>query len=295
MELLKHNVYIEGLYRAIAIIIVLITTLTMGRIMKKKSRKNENFMKGDETRIKFFMHFVVGIIYFFGILLAFYIVPAFRTLAASLFAGSGVLALIIGFASQHAFANIVSGIFIALFKPFSIGDRIKLIGKEIVGVVEDITLRHTIVRTFENKRIIIPNSVISTDIIENANIIEEKTCKFFEVGISYDSDINKAISIIRNAVIRHPDYYDNRTFEEKEENVDLVTIRVMGFGDSSVNLRAWVWGKDAPTVFKIVCDLNKTVKEEFDKEGIEIPYPYRTVVFKDNKIGKRISEKSLKE
>ena len=61
----------------------------------------------------------------------------------------------------------------------------------------------------------------------------------------------------------------------------MVTVRVLGFGDSSVNIRAWVWGKDAPTVFKMVCDLNKFIKTRFDAEGIEIPFPYRTIVFKN--------------
>lgn len=64
---------------------------------------------------------------------------------------------------------------------------------------------------------------------------------------------------------------------------------MLGFGESSVNLRAWVWAKDAPTVFKMVCDLNKTIKEEFDKAGIEIPFPYRTIVFKDEEMKKRKS------
>ena len=93
-------------------------------------------------------------------------------------------------------------------KPFRIGDKIKFIGKDVSGTVEDITMRHTVVRTFENKRIIIPNSIVSVDIIENAHITEEKVCRFLEIGISYDSDVNKAITIIQEEVQRHPDFFE---------------------------------------------------------------------------------------
>ncbi len=187
----------------------------------------------------------------------------------------------IGFAAQNAFANIISGCFITIFKPFRIGDKIKFVGKDVSGTVEDITMRHTVVRTFENKRIIIPNSVVSVDIIENAHFAEEKICRFLEIGISYDSDVDKAIAIMRDETKKHPDFFDNRTEEEKQKQVDPVKAKVLGFGDFSVTLRAWVWAKDNATGFDMVCDLNKSIKERFDREGIEIPFPYRTLVFKD--------------
>jgi small-conductance mechanosensitive channel len=214
--------------------------------------------------------------------LALYSIPQLRGLSASIFAGSGVLAIIIGFASQQAFANIVGGIFIALFKPFRIGDRIKFVDKEFIGFVEDITLRHTVIRTIDHKRIIVPNSVINSEVIENANIIDEKTIKFFDIGISYDSDVDKAILIIKEEAVKHPLFLDNRSGEDMADNKDPVTVRLIGFGDSSVNLRAYVWAKNPTDAWLIGCDLNKSVKERYDKEGIEIPFPYRTIVYKNS-------------
>jgi small-conductance mechanosensitive channel len=155
-------------------------------------------------------------------------------------------------------------------------------GKGFYGIVEDITLRHTVIRTFENKRIIIPNSIISSEIVENENIIESKVVKYFDMGISYDSDVNKAIQIMKEEVVKHPEFLDNRTQEEMGNNEEPVKVRVIGFGESSVNLRAYIWAETPKKAFVMGCDLNKSVKERFDKEGIEIPFPYRTLVFKNS-------------
>ena len=101
------------------------------------------------------------------------------------------------------------------------------------------------------------------------------------MGISYDSDINKAMEIIKEEILNHPDYFDNRTEEQIADGMEPVDVKVIGFGDSSINLRAWVWTKDPALAFKIGCDLNKSVKERFDREGVEIPFPYRTIVYKN--------------
>lgn len=263
------------------VLAILILTFILAKLIKKTMSRKKHFMVIDKTQYKFLFHFISGLVYFFGILLALYSIPTLRGLATTIFAGSGVLAIIIGFASQQAFANIVGGIFIAVFKPFRLGDWIKFVDKDFIGIVEDITLRHTVIRTFDNKRIIVPNSVIGAEVLENSNIVDQKTKKFFEIGISYDSDVNKAMQIIKEEALKHPLLLDNRSEEEIANNEEPVKVRLIGFGDSSVNLRAYVWTNSPSDAFVLGCDLNKSVKERFDKEGIEIPFPYRTLVFKD--------------
>ena len=233
----------------------------------------------DATKYNFLKNAISFILYLGAFIFIFFTVPKLRALGVTLFAGAGVITAIILFASQQAFSNIISGIFIIIFKPFRVGDIIK-IGTLSNGKIEDITLRHTVIRNFENRRIIIPNSAISSETIINSTITDELICNFIEFGISYDSDVNKAMEIISNEVINHSNYLDNRTKEEIAEGKPPVTIRVIGFGDSSVNLRAYVWSKDHSSGFIMKCDLFKSVKERFDKVGIEIPFPYRTVVFK---------------
>ena len=111
--------------------------------------------------------------------------------------------------------------------------------------------------------------------------MDAKIRKHVEFGISYDSDIDKAIKIIKQEAKKHPDCIDNRTKKEKEDGEPMVDVKVIGFGESSVNLRAYVWSKGPLIAFNMHCDLNKSIKERFDKEGIEIPFPYRTLVYKE--------------
>lgn len=271
-------------YTVLSVTIILVVTFFLERIVKlllrKSFERSSKIIKADPTHYTVLRHFVSALIYLIGIGTAIYIVPSLKSLSISLFAGAGVLAVIVGFASQKAFSNIVSGIFIAIFKPFRVGDIIKFSDK--IGIVEDITLRHTVVRNFENRRIIVPNSVISDETIENFNINEEKTCRYVEFGISYDSDIDKAMKIMQQEAMKHPEFLDNRSEEDKKNKIPPVTVRVLGFGESSVNLRAWVWAKDPGAAFRMGCDLNKSIKQRFDKAGIEIPFPYRTIVYKKN-------------
>ena len=251
----------------------------LGKFFDKFYKSSTKNLRVDRTHYIFMKHASVGLVYAFGLSLVIYSIPSLRAVSVSLLAGAGVLAVVVGFASQAAFSNIISGVFLAIFKPISVGDRVK-VGTTITGEVEDITLRHTIIRTFENKRVIIPNSVLSNEIIENSNLVDEKVCKFIDMGISYDSSIDKAMEVMVEEALKHPSCFDNRTKKEVNAKVPQVMVKVVGFGDSSVNLRAYVWVKDPKSAFLMGCDLYKSIKERFDEEGIEIPYPYRTIVYK---------------
>ncbi len=248
-------------------------------VMKRYFERSSQMLRVDPTRYRFFKNAVSFIIFLAALIIIFYTIPELRTIGVSLFAGAGILAIIIGFASQAAFANIISGLFIVSSKPFRVGDYIK-ISDEFFGTVEDITLRHTVIRNNENRRIIIPNAVINNQTIVNSNIIDEKVCSLIELGISYGSEINLAIRIIQEEVMKHPLFIDNRTEEQIAANEPQVVVRVMGFGESSVNLRAYAWASSSLNAFILRTDLYKIIKERFDREGVEIPFPYRTIVMK---------------
>ncbi|MEX2455939.1 MAG: mechanosensitive ion channel domain-containing protein, partial [Balneolaceae bacterium] len=149
------------------------------------------------------------------------------------------------------------------------------------GVVEDINLRHTIIRNFENQRIIIPNSVMSNEILINSNYNDDKVCRFINVGISYSCDIDLARTIIQEEIENHPLCIDVRTEEDIEAGIPRVTVRVLTLGESSVNLRGWAWAADAPNGFVLQCDVTESIKKRFDKEGIVIPFPQRTISYLD--------------
>ena len=246
----------------------------------KRSEMEEGH--SDLTNLKFLKRGVTVLIYLIGIGVSIYIIPELRGIAKGMFASAGLLAIAVGFAAQQALANIVSGVFIVIFKPYKIGDRI-LVRTDLNGVVEDINLRHTVIRNFENKRIIIPNSFISNEVPTNSNYTDSKIIKWIDMSISYDSDLDLARVIMTEEVESHPNFIDGRTQLQIDEGDPLVPVRLISFGESSVNLRAWAWAEDPGKAFVMGTDLNESIKKRFDKEGIEIPFPYRTLVYKEDK------------
>lgn len=261
------------------ILITFVLALIFNRVYFSWIRKRSVYLKNNPTKYNFLGHFLTALIYIIGFSFAIIAIPQLKTLATSLLAGASILALGVTLASQQALSNIVSGIFIVIFKPFRVNDRLS-IRDNMSGIVEDITLRHTVIRNFENRRIIIPNSVISNEAITNSDLGDEKICRFLEMGISYDSDIDLAKKILFEEVRHHPDYFDVRSKEDLANNTPEVTVRVLSMGDSSVNLRAWVWAQNSGKSFVMHCDLLESVKKRFDREGIEIPFPHRTIVEK---------------
>lgn len=267
----------------VAILIIILAILVARLLHGLLRRMEKSRLAGgdnDPTQFRFLRNSVSAVVFIVAAGMIMYVIPGGKTLAVSIFAGAGIFAAIVGFASQQAFSNIVSGVFIVIFKPFRVGDIIE-IGTAHRGVVEDITLRHTVIRNWENKRVIIPNSAISADTVTNSSIHDPKTCRFVEMGISYESDITTAMRIMREEAEAHPLCIDARTEEQIAEGTPKVVVRLIGFGDSSVNLRAYAWAKTAPEAFELGTELNQKIKERFDREGVEIPYPHRTLVIKN--------------
>lgn len=251
--------------------------MLMSRFLKIAS---ERLFIIDHTQFNFLKNATSFVIYTIGIIVIFNIIPNLRSVGVTLFASAGILAAIVGFASQQAFSNIIGGIFIVIFKPFRVGDNIK-IGDKHIGIVEDITLRHVIINNFENKRIIIPNSIISSETITNSTITDEKICLFLEIPISYNTSIDLAMDLIREEAMNHKDFLDNRSEEDINNNVSPVIIRLITLQQSSLLLRANIWVKNAKTAFDMKCDLNKSILERFKEEKVETPYIYQNVIVKN--------------
>lgn len=263
----------------ITIISAVILNFILRRVLGVYATRYAKKLKTDPTHFSFIKNSVGFIIYTAAIVFIILKIPYLRSVGTALFAGAGIVTVIIGFASQKAFANIISGIFILIFKPFKISDIIEFKDGQ-KGVVEDITLRHTIIKNYENRRVIIPNTIISEETIINSSIEDEKIKNHIEFSISYDTDIDKAMEIIRDEALKHPLLLDNRSAEEKNAGDPAVSIRVIALSDYSVNLKAYIWTKTNDDGFVLRCDLLKSVKQRFDKVGIEIPFPYSTIVFK---------------
>lgn len=262
---------------AIAIIFTILIARVIKKLLKSRFEKATFTLNVDKTRFVVFTNFVQVIIYAIGIIFIIFSVPALRQLSYSMLAGAGVLALIIGFSTQELLSNIVAGIFLAISEPFRVGDLVTVTGE--YGTIEDITMRQTVMRTWDNRRIIIPNSNIAKDTIINYSIEDEKILKYIDIGISYDSDIDITRKIIIEEVEKHSDFIPNSS-----ENIMLggadVKVRVLEFGEFALKIRIYFWVKDNPTGIKMSTEVLEAIKKRFDKEGVEIPFPYRTIVYK---------------
>jgi len=274
-ELIQIGIIVVGSYLLVQI----------GKAAIRRSiRKTYNDPSDDDTKVtglKFLYNTLSFLVYTIAVIAIIYSIPSVKHIGKTLFAGAGIFAAILGFASQQAFSNIIGGIFLVLFKPFRIGDLIK-VGSLNEGYVEDITLRHTVIKDFENKRIVIPNSLISTETIHNAHLKDVRVMNRIPFGISYDSNVDTAIEIIKQLGNDHPLCRDYRSESEKKNNIDTIDVRIIAWADSAITLRAYIWTDSQEDGFLLKTDLFYSVKKAFEANKIEIPFPHRTIVYKNN-------------
>lgn len=284
MDKFLETLKLDG-YHLVHILIISIVTLILyisfNRFVSKRIKRNMTKENFDGTNARFIQQMVGITIILVGLSFIIFMIPNLKHIATTILAGAGVMVAIIGFASQQVLSNIISGIMIVITKPYRLKDRVVVRNTE--GVVEDITLRHTVIKNYENKRIIIPNSIMSNEVIVNANFTEDICCEWVEMAVSYTADIKKAKSIMKDEIINHPLFIDHRKPLNKNMEDDIAPIRVISVGEFSITLRAWTWAANPGDAFIMRCDLLENIKESFDSEGIEIPYPYSNVIWKNTK------------
>ena len=262
---------------AVTILIMLIAVKITNRIFRKVPNHMKTVNKSGATLATFLRYPVLFLISFAAFAIIVSSIPPINAAMNKLLAAGGVLAVVFGLAGQEALGSVAAGVMILAFRPFVIGDVVNVVSEGVTGTVEEITLRHTVLRTIENKRVIIPNSTMNTSVVENADYGDKKVCLTMDVGITYESDLDRALAILADEVARHPDYLDRRTEEDKEKGVPLVTVRVNELADSAVVLRALLWGKDNGTAFAMRAELLRRIKNRFDAEGIGLAYPHLVV------------------
>lgn len=263
---------------AAILLIAMFAVRAINRLFKEtidrlKAAKNPNV-----AVFSFLRYVALSVVYFIAFSSVVSAIPVLDTLMTKLLAAGGVLALVLGVAAQEALGSIASGVMILFFKPFIIGDVLNVVSIGVTGTVEDITLRHTVLKTAENKRVIIPNSTMNGAVVENFDYGEKRVCLMLDVGVTYESDMERALAILADEVGKHPSYLDVRTAEQKAAGQPLVTVRVQELADSAVVLRALLWGTDNGTAFGMKCDLLRSVKNRFDAEGVEFAYPHVQIV-----------------
>lgn len=229
-----------------------------GRITRKALSTPK--LKASELLKDFFATVVGKTIFLIGLLIA---IGNLGVDIGPLLAGVGVVGFVIGFALQETLGNFAAGIMILLYRPYDVGDFISAAG--VSGGVQSMSLVSTNIKTPDNQLLVVPNSKIWGDVITNVTANETRRVDL-TVGIGYGDDIDHAEKVIAKILEAH----------ELVLKTPEPAIKVGSLGDSSVNIlvRPWTKTSDYWTVY---WDLTKTIKQEFDKEGINIPFPQRDV------------------
>lgn len=249
----------------LSLVFVLLINHILNRWIEKKHKENEQIAK----RVK-----KILIITFLLCTICAEVKP-FQALMKALLASGGILALVVGLASQEAASNMINGFMIYAYRPYKVNDFINVVDLQVTGTVKDITLRHTIIETLEKTQIIIPNTKMNNAVIENISNVPNKKANYLFLDISYESDVDQAILIIQKEAMQHPLIVDPRSPKEKDQ--PMVPVLCTELTDSSVKLRATIYSKDNATGFQMLSDLRINIKKAFEKNNIEIPYPHITI------------------
>lgn len=270
--------YLE--YSLIATIIFILVILICAKVMIYLIRKGfERHYKGANQKVILRLcNILIYIVAGYSILLLF---KPFQSVLTTVAAFGGVMTVVVGFAAQEAAGNFVNGLMITIFKPFKIGDLIKVNNGELVGTVSDISIRHTIIKTYENTKIVVPNSVMDKAILENVTAVGDQKANFLELEISYESDLELAMKIIEEEVMRHDNFMDIRSTQDNKKDTPAVITRLIAFQESGMLLKTTVYSKNNAEGFAMLSDLRIAIKKRFDAAGIDIPYPHRTLIMKE--------------
>ena len=246
--------------KVIGAIIILILGRIAAGIGRKVVKKVLEKSKTDPAVVSFVGSMIYFLILIFAVLAA---LAKFGIQTASFVAILGAAGFAIGFALQGSLANFAAGVLILVLRPFKVGDYID--GAGVGGTVKDIQLFTTVLATPDNIKIMVPNGKLFGDTIKNFSGFDTRRIDFV-IGIGYTSDIQKAYDVLTSLIKE-----DTRILSDPPTN-----IAVSELADSSVNfvVRPWVKRSD---YWGVKFDLTRKIKEAFDENGIEIPFPQQVV------------------
>ncbi len=246
--------------KLIGAIITLIVGLWVIKIIQRAVKRN--FEKRDvDVSLRGFLNSMIGIL--LKIMLLISVVGMVGVEMTSFIAILGAAGLAVGMALSGTLQNFAGGVMILIFKPFKVGDFIDAQGH--TGIVNEIQIFNTILKTPDNKTIIIPNGGLSNSSMTNFST-EPRRRVDFVFGIAYGDDVDKAKKVILNLINE-----DERILKDPEP-----FVAVSELADSSVNLVVRVWA-EATNYWGIYFDLQEKVYKTFDKEGLNIPFPQMDV------------------
>ena len=170
---------------------VIVITLLVAKVVDWRIAKR-TLAPGSATRYRVLRKTLVTVIVFVGVMSALLVIPPVRALAGGILASSAVLGLVIGFASQRTIGNVVAGILIAITQPLRLGDRVTVESTE--GIVEEIGLTYTWIRTRDNDRLVVPNERLASESIRNSTIRSAETLAEVQIQIPVSADLRAVVN-----------------------------------------------------------------------------------------------------
>lgn len=252
---------------------VILFLLTAAALFASDTFMNFLIKHNNTIHLKFLSSCIKGFIVIIAVVSFLQQFTITKELSVELFKSTSLLVAVLGFAAQSVLADVIAGMVITFSKPYNIGERITLTSMNISGIIEDITLRHTVIKAFDNSRVLIPNSVINKAVLQNSNFDDSMIGTFLEVGIAYDSDIRKAIEVLREAVLAEPAVIDKSKGNSDKE----ISVLLSALGDSSLTLKTTIWTRSVNESFAAASNIRIRVIEDFKAAGINIPYPHITI------------------
>lgn len=258
------NTVIYGNVTLLDIIVAVIILLVALFIAKVISMYLRRFLK--EKVAKEHLEIIIKVVFYVIIIISVLaILPTIGVRLSGLLVAGGIAGLAIGFASQSIIGNLISGIFLMIERPIKIGNSVNIEG--IAGIVEDIRIISTTIRTFDGLYVRVPNQKVFTAGITNfvANVARRFE---YVVGVRYSDDADKALEIIKSIIEEHPLALQNPAPQVFVDNL----------GDNSVNIIVRIWAP-ATEWYGVKIELLWNIKKALETGGIEIPFPQRVVWF----------------
>jgi len=260
--------YIALLNGAFFVFSVLLSTLVVARVLNVLVVRGLKVQKKFEKTPQLISKIISVVIYLIAFL---EILSYFKIEITPLVAALGLGGLAVGLALQATLSNFFAGLHIITDRPINVGDFIELPDANISGYVEDIGWRSTRIRTLLNQIIIVPNSKLAESIIINDSLPEQEMATLVQVGVAYGSDLKKVEKVTIDVAKQI-----QKTIPGAVENFEPF-IRYHTFGDSNINFTVILRVEKFVDKYLVTHEFIKTLKERYDKEGIEISWPVRKI------------------
>ena len=224
----------------------------------------------------FFERVISAVILIGGIILIISVFSGESSVWRTVLGGTALVSAVLAFAAQDVIKDILGGLMISLYKPFEIGNRVEL-EDGTVGMVRDITMRHVIMDGLDTQKIVIPNSKINLMRLRNFSFHSRNRGAQFTFYIAYGSDIEKAIRVIRDAIISSEYSLPGK---ETQSGGDYADVYFMAYEENRLRLMTTVYFAPTTPSEVAISDINRLVDRALRENGIEIPYPYLNVIQK---------------